>query len=202
MTSALSSVVHTTGMRTRFALAVLLVIVAFPFLYARSQPATGAMPESSEGATTIAATSSTALYPLIRVVDGDTVVVFYHGRDEHVRLIGIDTPEVVDPRKPVECFGKEASAHMHTLVDGKAVAVELDPSQGTRDKYGRLLAYLFLPDGTNVNLTMIASGYAHEYTYRLPYKYQAQFKAAEKAVRDQKLGLWADAACAAQSARS
>ena len=76
------------------------------------------------------------------------------------------------------------------------------PVQGERDKYGRLLAYLFLPDGTNINLAMIAGGYAHEYTYNLPYKYQTQFKAAEKTAREAKLGLWADAACAAESARS
>jgi micrococcal nuclease len=78
---------------------------------------------------------------VVRVGDGDTVdVQVAEGRIERVRLIRIDTPEVVDPRKPIQCFGQEASAHAHQLLDGQSVTVELDSSQAERDRYGRLLA--------------------------------------------------------------
>src|SRR5215210_1685857 len=117
---------------------------------------------------------------VLRVVDGDTVdVQFQDGSTERLRLIGIDTPEVVDPRKPVQCFGREASAHAHELLDGQAVAIELDASQGQRDIFGRLLAYVWLPDGRNFGEVMIADGVAHEYTYNLPYAYLDVFMAAQ-----------------------
>jgi micrococcal nuclease len=107
-----------------------------------------------------------------RVVDGDTVdVQLEDGRTERIRLIGIDTPKVVDPRKPVQCFGREASAHAHELLDGQVVALELDPGQGERDIYGRLLACIWLPDGRNFGEVMIADRFAHEYTYNLPSHY-------------------------------
>jgi len=111
----------------------------------------------------------------------------------------------VDPRKPVQCFGKEASDKAKELLTGKSVRLEKDASQGEYDKYGRLLAYVYLPDlpdsagkagGTLFNKYMIAEGYGHEYTYNLPYKYQQEFKAAEARARAEKKGLWADGVCA------
>jgi len=132
---------------------------------------------------------------VVRVVDGDTLVVETDGIDEKVRLIGLDTPEAVDPRKPVQCFGREASAKAKELLAGKAVRIESDPTQGDRDKYGRLLRYAFLKDGTLFNKLMIEEGYGHEYTYNLPYKYQKEFQAAETRARGTKRGLWADGAC-------
>jgi micrococcal nuclease len=134
---------------------------------------------------------------VVRVVDGDTVdVQLVDGRTERLRLIGIDTPEVVDPRKPVQCFGREASAHAHELLDGQAVALELDPTQGERDIYGRLLAYLWLPDGRNFGEAMIGDGYAHEYTYQLPYAYLDSFKAAQDVAIANQSGLWSASTCA------
>lgn len=147
-------------------------------------------------------TTTVARDPVIRVVDGDTVIVAISGATTTLRLIGIDTPETVDPRKPVECFGEAASQEAHRLLDGTKVVIEYDASQGQRDVYGRTLAYIYMEDGTQFNDYMVANGYAHEYTYRLPYRYQAEFKAAEAAARSAKLGLWADAACAAESSRS
>lgn len=140
--------------------------------------------------------SQAILYSVVRVIDGDTVDLSIGGKTERMRLIGIDTPETVDPRKPVQCFGKEASAKLKALLTGKSVSLETDPSQDERDKYGRMLGYLFLEDGANINLLMIKEGYANEYTYRVPYKYQATFKAAALAAREAKAGLWADDACA------
>lgn len=135
------------------------------------------------------------LYSISRIIDGDTIKIKTGGQNETVRLIGLDTPETVDPRRPVECFGKEASEKAKSILSGEKVRIETDPSQGLRDKYGRLLAYVFLSDGTLFNKMMIEEGYGHEYTYHLPYKYQKEFKAAEQTARELKKGLWADGVC-------
>lgn len=139
-----------------------------------------------------------AKVPLVtRVVDGDTIIVLIDGVSEKVRLIGVDTPETVDPRKPVQCFGKEASSFTKALTLNKQIRLEIDPSQGDRDKYGRMLRYVFLEDGTLVNQKIIADGYGHEYTYRIPYKYQIEFKEAQRSAREFQKGLWAQGACKA-----
>lgn len=145
-------------------------------------------------------------YPVSKVIDGDTLVASINGKNITIRLIGIDTPETVDPRKTVQCFGKEASEKARQILSGSSVRLENDPSQGAFDKYGRTLAYVYVvanskPEGILVNEYMIAEGYGHEYTYTIPYKYQEEFKAAEKHAREAKKGLWADDACARESAR-
>ena len=139
----------------------------------------------------------TDLYQVSKVIDGDTISVNIDGKIETIRLIGIDSPESVDPRKPVQCFGKEASNKAKEILIGKKVGLEYDPTQGERDKYKRLLRYVFLENGTNFNKLMIELGYAHEYTYDTPYKYQTEFKLAEKTARENSKGLWADGACSA-----
>lgn len=137
----------------------------------------------------------TNLVIVTRVVDGDTIIADINGAQEKIRLLGVDTPETVDPRKPVQCFGKEASSFTRSLLEGKEVRLESDPSQGDRDKYGRLLRYIFLPDGTFVNKEIITQGYGHEYTYRTPYQYQTDFKTAERSARETHRGLWSPTAC-------
>ncbi|MEK7538948.1 MAG: thermonuclease family protein [Patescibacteria group bacterium] len=132
---------------------------------------------------------------VIRVVDGDTIVIEENGVQEKVRLIGVNTPESVDPRRTVECFGKEASNFTTMLLLDKNVRIESDPSQGNRDKYGRLLRFVFLSDGTLANRTILAEGYGYEYTYKTPYRYQDDFKSAEKNARRGQKGLWAEDAC-------
>jgi len=144
---------------------------------------------------TTAEQPQTDLTTVTRVVDGDTIVVEMNGAQEKIRLIGVDTPETVDPRKPVQCFGKEASTFTKNLLEGKQVRLESDSSQGDRDKYDRPLRYVFLPDGTFVNKEIIAQGYGHEYTYRTPYHYQTDFKAAERSARESERGLWSPTAC-------
>jgi endonuclease YncB( thermonuclease family) len=79
-------------------------------------------------------------YTVLKVVDGDTIHVSVDGKKLKIRMIGLDTPETVDPRKPVQCFGREASAQAKTLLGGQQVYLETDPSQDTIDKYGRTLA--------------------------------------------------------------
>ncbi len=150
----------------------------------------------------ISYSSDYTYYKIIKVVDGDTISVSMNGKTETLRLIGINTPETVDPRKPVECFGKEASNKAKSILEGQSVRLEADPSQGERDKYNRLLRYVFLLDGTFFNKSMIQQGYAYEYTYNTPYKYQADFKTAELEARTAKRGLWADNACPAETVPS
>jgi len=134
-------------------------------------------------------------YSVVKVVDGDTLTLNIDGQNQTLRLIGIDTPETVDPRKPVQCFGVEASNKAKEVLTGQKVRIEKDSTQGELDKYNRLLAYVFLEDGTNFNKMMIEQGYAYEYTYNLPYKYQADFKLAEQIAREEKRGLWAEDTC-------
>ena len=139
--------------------------------------------------------SNRTLYEVIKVVDGDTIDVKIDGRVERLRLIGIDTPETVDSRKIVQCFGREASDQAKSLLAGAKVSLESDASQDSRDKYDRLLRYVYLEDGTSFNEHMIAEGYAHEYTYDLPYKHQQAFKDAEKKARETNKGLWSSSTC-------
>ncbi len=134
-------------------------------------------------------------YQVIKVVDGDTIDVSLNGKTERLRLIGIDTPETVDPRKTVQCFGKEASDKAKEMLTGKKVTLEADPTQGDRDKYGRLLRYLFIENGPHYNKWLVENGYAHEYTYNTPYKYQKEFKKAEKIAREGSKGLWSANTC-------
>ncbi len=132
---------------------------------------------------------------IIRVVDGDTVSVEIEGKNETIRIIGINTPETVDPRKPVECFGQEASARAQALLDNQTVTLEADATQGERDKYDRLLRYVFLSNGSDFGKRMISDGYAYEYTYSTPYKYQQDYKTSQSEAENAKRGLWANEAC-------
>ena len=186
--------------------AILFILVA---AYAANHPASPLRNTAvlSPATSTAPELDSSQWYSVTKVVDGDTIKVSIGGTDVTIRLIGVDTPETVDPRKTVQCFGKEASDKTKQILQGQSVRIETDPSQGMYDKYGRLLAYVYAPlnskqEGLLVNKYLIAEGYGHEYTYDLPYKYQTEFKAAEVAARTQKKGLWADAACAAQSTRT
>lgn len=141
---------------------------------------------------------------LLRVIDGDTIEVSINGQKETIRIIGINTPETVDPRKSVECFGREASQQAKNYFEqsGKEIWLEADPSQGERDKYKRLLRYVFTDDASvDYGKVMLSLGYANEYTYNTPYKYQAMYKQAEQAARDAKQGLWADNACPVPTAK-
>ena len=98
----------------------------------------------------------------IRAVDGDTIIVNIAGVKERVRLIGVDTPETKHPRKPVQHFGKEAYNFTWRMAEGKKVRLEFDQNQ--RDKYKRLLAYVYLEDGTFLNAEIVKQGYGHAYT--------------------------------------
>lgn len=130
-----------------------------------------------------------------RVIDGDTLDVLQGETIVRVRLLGVDSPETVDPRKLPECFGKEASDFAKTILTGKRVSLETDLSQPLFDKYGRLLAYIFL-GGELFNERLIAEGFAREYTYRTRYKHQADFRQAERRAQEAGKGLWGGLTCA------
>lgn len=121
----------------------------------------------------------------IRVIDGDTIVL---DGNETLRLIGVDTPETKDARKPVQYFGQEASEFTRNLVEGKRVRLEFD--QDRVDKYGRTLAYVYLEDGTLLNAEIIKQGYGFAYTI-FPFKYLEEFRQYEKEARENERGLWA-----------
>jgi micrococcal nuclease len=136
-------------------------------------------------------------FKVIRIVDGDTFVV---EGDITVRLIGVNTPETVDPRKEVQCFGKEASEYTKRLLTDSTVIFEIDKSQETFDRYGRLLAYVWKistssEDRVFVNKDLIENGYAYEYTYSKPYLYQSDFREAQKEAREEGRGLWSKDVC-------
>jgi micrococcal nuclease len=141
-------------------------------------------------------------YDVTKVTDGDTIHVLMDGRDEVVRLIGINTPETVDPRRAVQCFGKEASTRMKELAQGKIVRLEYDETQDLRDAYNRILAYVYLEDGQMLNRKMVAEGYAYEYTYMKPYKYQPEFKELQILARTSSRGLWSQETCGGSKALS
>jgi micrococcal nuclease len=128
-----------------------------------------------------------------RVVDGDTVVVRVDGRSVKVRLIGVDAPESADPRKPVERFAHESAAFLRRLVEGKHVRLAYEPAGAKVDRYGRTLAYLYrVDDDLFVNRALVAKGYAFAYT-AYPFAHMADFRAAERQAREQRLGLWGPA---------
>ena len=124
------------------------------------------------------------LRTVTRVVDGDTLVL---DGGERVRLIGVDTPETVHPTKPVEYFGREASAFAKRMAEGQEVHLEYE--YPTQDRYGRTLAYVYLRDGTLLNKEIIEQGYGHAYT-RFPFAMMEEFREAQREARAAGRGLW------------
>ncbi len=121
-----------------------------------------------------------------RVIDGDTIEL---ENGQKVRYIGINTPETVDPRKSVECFGKEASLKNKELVEGKNVRLEKDISE--RDKYSRLLRYVYVDD-IFVNDYLVRQGFAYASTFPPDVKYQDQFQKAQLEAQQQNRGIWSN----------
>lgn len=143
-----------------------------------------------DGAEAGSADADAGAAEVVRVVDGDTIVVRLDGGEERVRLLGIDTPESVDPRSPVECFGKEAAAHTASLLP-VGTPVRLVRDVEARDRYDRLLAYVYrVDDGTFVNLRLVEDGYAAVLTYPPNVAHADEFVAAASQAREAGRGLW------------
>ena len=130
------------------------------------------------------------LYAVSHYVDGDTIAVNMNGSIETIRFIGVDTPETHKPNTPVQCFGPEAAAHTKAEISrfGK-VRLQADPLDTNRDRYGRLLRYVYLPDGTLMDEQIIRQGYGFAYL-SFPFSKKDQFAAGQKAAQAAKLGLW------------
>ncbi|MGI8662938.1 MAG: thermonuclease family protein [Acidimicrobiales bacterium] len=127
---------------------------------------------------------------IVRVVDGDTVVVHIGGVDEDVRLIGIDTPETKKPDHPVECYGLEASHRAaELLAPGTVVRLERDAE--ARDRYDRLLAYLYrVSDGMFIEDQMLREGLAGTLAIAPNTAHEADLSSAAAAARLAGTGLW------------
>lgn len=144
------------------------------------------------GAARQAEQNEPGMYKVVHYDDGDTIAVDMNGHTETLRFIGVDTPETHDPRKPVQCFGPEAAAYTKRLISsaGGKVRLASDSMSTNRDRYDRLLRYIYLPDGTLVQDKLVSGGYAFYYPY-FPFTKAAQFEAEEKQAMASKRGLWA-----------
>ncbi len=172
-----------------------------------ASPVRSHTPAASGDASSPAIPSGLTAATVTRVVDGDTVVVSIGGQEYKLRYIGVDTPETVDPRRPVGCFGKEASARNRELVEGQSVGLEKDVSE--TDDFGRLLRYVWLDASTStgggpasgggsgraemVNARLIEEGYAQAATYPPDVKYATLFASLQAQARDAGRGLWGPA---------
>jgi len=136
-------------------------------------------------------TNQPGLYTINHYVDGDTIVVDMNGKPETIRFIGIDTPETHKPNTPVQCYGPAAAAHTQSVIKAAGGKVRLvsDSLSTNRDRYNRLLRYVYLPDGTDVNELNVREGYAFYYPY-FPFSKKAEFKADEQAAMTANKGLW------------
>ena len=133
---------------------------------------------------------SSIFVPVQRVIDGDTIVVQTASGLEHVRLIGVNTPEIAhQTNEQNECFGPEATQYMKTVLRQHKVYLMKDPTVPDRDKYHRLLRYVFLPDGTLINEKLIKEGYGFNYIYQ-PFQFMKDFDYFEKQAISQRRGLW------------
>lgn len=122
-----------------------------------------------------------------RISDGDTVrIELDTGREERVRLVGIDAPEL----SPAECFGPEASARARSLAEGERVRLVLDPTQDERDRFGRVLAYVLLDGTHDLGRRLVAEGYASVFVFDRPFERLGSYRDAEASARRGGLGLW------------
>lgn len=128
-------------------------------------------------------------YQVEEIVDGDTIIVNMSGKSEIIRLIGVDTPETHHPSKPVQCFGYAATDHTSELIGNFPVRLEADDLSSNRDRYDRLLRYVYLPDGTLINQKIVEDGYGFAYT-SFEFSKASEFVSSEESARSNDRGLW------------
>ncbi len=134
-------------------------------------------------------TSQPGLYTVSQFIDGDTVEIAMNGHYEKIRLVGVDTPETHKPNTPVQCYGPAASAYTKTVLTNQKIRLVSDELSTDRDRYGRLLRYIYLPDGTNFNERLIQTGHAFYYPY-FPFTKSAEFEADQAKAITEHTGLW------------
>lgn len=162
-------------------LSVVIILLGLMLQLVR-QPTPAAQPQPP-------AAAAPGFYPVVRDIDGDTIVVRMDGKNETVRFIGVDTPETHKPDTPVQCFGPQASDFTAKAVTGKTVRLAADPTNDNRDRYGRLLRYIYLEDGTLLNQALIQQGYGFAYI-SFPFQKKADFVTAQQNAQTSTLGLW------------
>lgn len=129
------------------------------------------------------------LYTVTEFVDGDTIKIDMNGKEETLRFIGVDTPETHDPRKAVQCYGQTAADFTKKLIGNNPVRLEADPLNTNRDRYDRLLRYIYLPDGTLVNAEIIKQGYGFAYL-SFPFTKSDEFHSYQLEAMNNNRGLW------------
>jgi len=164
---------------------LMALVVALVALFLGGSQVTKQMPKADVNSGAVLDESYPEVY---EVVDGDTFKVTDGTAQKTVRMIGMDTPETKDPRKPVQYFGKEASDFSKNLLLHQHIHLVKDVSE--TDRYNRLLRYVYLGDGTFVNEKLVREGYAHAATFPPDVKYQDLFRQAEADAREHKRGLW------------
>ncbi|MEO7363999.1 MAG: thermonuclease family protein [Candidatus Saccharimonadales bacterium] len=128
-------------------------------------------------------------YAIDHFVDGDTIAISMNGHVETVRFVGVDTPETHKPNTPVQCYGPAASAYTKAMIGDGKVRLQVDPQSTNRDRYNRLLRYVYLPDGRLLNELLIQTGHGFYYPY-FPFTKSAEFAADQQTAKQQNLGLW------------
>jgi micrococcal nuclease len=129
------------------------------------------------------------LYSINHFIDGDTIAINMNGHVESVRFIGIDTPETHKPNTPVQCYGPVAAAFTKSTIGKNHVRLVSDSLSTDRDRYDRLLRYVYLPDGTDLNELLVQTGHAFYYPY-FPFSKASQFAADEQTAMAGRKGLW------------
>lgn len=161
---------------------MLLIVLAVSWLGGRQ---TGLFEQTRQ----TAGRQQPGLYGITHFVDGDTIAVDMNGHEEKIRMIGVDTPETHKPNTPVQCYGPAAAAFTKRTIGSQRVRLVSDALTTDRDRYDRLLRYVYLPDGTNVNEKLIQEGYGFYYPY-FPFTKSEQFAVSQKAAQAAHKGLW------------
>lgn len=172
-------------MKSRWQRTILVLLVSLAFSVA------GTDTRKSSSALERIETTRPGQYQVLQIDDGDTITVAMNGLSERVRFIGVDTPELHHPQKPVQCFARAAKSFTADAIGTSRVRLEADPLDDNRDLYGRLLRYVYLPDGKLLNMEIIRAGYGFTYT-RFPYTKTEQAQRLEHEARQAKRGLWSE----------
>lgn len=175
----------------------LLLLLALLYYLLPDLPWEGWLPPKPRTTVTSSVPVAGEWHTVQRVIDGDTLVL---ENGERVQLLGVDTPQIKHPKKPDEYFGEEAFAFTRRMVEGKRVRLEFDQANapsGYRDRYQRVLGYLFLEDGTLLNAELIKQGYGYV-SPRDPFTRREEFQRLEREAKETRRGLWAERTDAAE----
>lgn len=169
--------------KRHFWLSLTVLFLSYAIFYGQQHGWPGSAGQSLES-------NQPGMYSVTHFVDGDTISVNMNGQTEKVRFIGVDTPETHKPNTPVQCYGPEAAAYTKQQIGKQRIRLLADSMDTDRDRYGRLLRYVILPDGTNLSEKLIQTGHGFYYPY-FPFTKSAQFAIDEQAAIAQHKGIWA-----------